>query len=97
MRLGKFLKTPDEIKRYAVEYKHWLDTGEYLQAVTLEVIAQESTSVVLFVDAVEPSSTKAVFFVSGGDADETYDVLVKATTTGGQVKEDVIALAVRTP
>jgi hypothetical protein len=51
----------------------------------------------IFNDAVGPTDTKVVFFASGGDPSETYTVVVRMTTTGGQVKEDTILFAVRNP
>lgn len=94
MALGKFIKSPDEVKRYSIDYSNWLDTGEYLSAVT--VTRTPSTGVMTInPDAIGANDTDVSFFVSGGDAGVAYKILVHATTTNGQVKEDIVTIDVR--
>jgi hypothetical protein len=97
MRLGKFVKTPSEVKRYSVEYSDWLDTGEYLQSVVFGVPTAPGDPLVAIANTIESSATRLTFFISGGAAGASYEVSVKTTTTGGQVKEDTILFTVREP
>lgn len=95
MRLAKFSKTPDERKRYTVDYTDWLETSETVASATYAV--REATTPALVVDAqsILSGNKKVSFYVSGGDDGETYNVEVKITTSTGQVKEDVVIFAVR--
>lgn len=95
MRLGKFVKTPSEVKRYSVEYSDWLDTGEFLQSATLNASVVPGAPLIVVKNAIGASTTKLTFLVSGGVDGATYTVEILATTTGGQVKEDTILFVVR--
>ena len=90
MRLGSFTKTPAERKRYAVDYTDWLDITESLQNVTFAVTPATTTPFVVDAVSTNPANTTVVFFVSGGDTGKQYTVDVKAYTTGGQTKEDIV-------
>lgn len=95
MRLGKFSKSPDERKRYTVDYTDWLDTSEIVSLG--QYVVRQSTTPPLVVDAqsILTGNKKISFYVSGGKDQETYDVEVKITTSTGQVKEDVVSFLVR--
>jgi len=95
MPLGKFVKTPEEVKRYSVEYVDWLDTGEYLQSATITATPVTTNPLISQLQAFTANDTDLSFFVTGGVAGTTYKIVVRATTTNGQVKEDVILLEVR--
>lgn len=97
MRLGKFLKTPEEIKRYTIEYANWLDSGEFLSAISFDILSDNTGLLVFIPNNIAPNSTKISFFVTGGDDNETYRAAVSATTTAGQVKQDTIDFIVRAP
>jgi hypothetical protein len=96
MRLGRFSKTPSERKRYAIDYSQWLDTGETVVTYTFTATPVDATTT-FTVDAssLSASGTTLVFFVSGGANNSQYTVDVKATTSGGQVKEDTVLFTVR--
>ena len=94
MRLGSFTKTPAERKRYSIDYSEWLDTGETLSTVTFTVTPSTGT-VPFVVDAVSSNNVMVVFFVNGGDSSKQYTVDVKASTSGGQLKEDTVLFTVR--
>lgn len=96
MRLGNFIKSPAEAKRYKIEYSDWLDTGEYCASVTFAVSPTSAGApLVVINDIIAASSTEVVIFVSGGVANSTYTVVIRMTTTGNQVKEDTISFVVR--
>lgn len=92
MALGKFVKSPDEIKRYSVDYVDWLDTGEYLQAA---VVTASPSGPIIDVQGITSNDTDVSFFVTGGTAGTSYKLKTRATTTNGQVKEDIILLEIR--
>lgn len=95
MKLGKFIKAPNERKRYSIDYNNWLDTGETILTRTFDVTPV--TTVPLAVDAsvILAGNRGIAFYVSGGVDDETYKVVTSITTSGGQVKEDVILFQVK--
>lgn len=97
MALAKFKKTPNETKRYSIDYIDWLDTGEYLSTVIITATPSVATNPILVdVDLVQQGATAFSFLFSGGDTDITYKLLVRATTSASQVKEDVVAIEVKT-
>ena len=95
MRLGKVVKTPIEVKRYSIEYVDWLDITEYVQSVVFTITPSSTNPLIAVASSIGASATAVTFLVSGGDDGETYDVVAKITTTGGQVKEDSVLFAVR--
>jgi hypothetical protein len=96
MRLGSFVKSPVERKRYTIVYSDWLDTGE---TVTARVFSVSPTSIsspfVVDASSIASDGLSVVYFVSGGVDKTNYTVDVRVTTSGGQVKEDTIYYAVR--
>ena len=92
MRLGKFRKTPAERKRYTVDYTDWLDTSETVTAVNYTITP---SGMVVDAQAILTGNKKISFYVSGGNNEETYNIDVKATTSSGQIKEDVVSFFVR--
>ena len=97
MSLGRYIKTPAERKRYAINYSDWLETGETVSSYSFSVTP--TTSPVCEVDAssLTDSDTTIVFFLNGGIDGQRYVVNVQMTTSGGQVKEDTIQFDVRDP
>jgi hypothetical protein len=93
MKLGNYIKFPAERKRYAIDYTDWLDTGETLTAVTYTV--SPGTDLVVDASSISSSGLVAVFFVSGGTAGTVYTIDVRATTSGGQIKEDTVLFTLR--
>lgn len=95
MRLGKFRKTPAEVKRYAISYDHWLDEGEYISTIAFTVVEPVTGVLVVVPEAIGASVRQVGFFVSGGSEGQAYTVSVTMTTTGGQTKQDSILFEVR--
>jgi hypothetical protein len=93
--IKKFVQHPDERKRYTVDYSEWLDTDETISSVTFEVTPTTDTPLVVDGEEIAADEESVSFFVSAGDDGETYDVLVTATTSAGQVKTLCILFAVR--
>lgn len=95
MRLGSFVKTPIERKRYAIDYSEWLDTGETLTTVVYTIPVVTTPPLVVDATSIGSGNTLAVFFISGGLNGRQYTVEVVATTSGGQIKEDTVLFTVR--
>lgn len=94
MALGKFTKTPDEAKRYAIDYSEWLDTGEYISHISFNVISSV-TDIVIVPGSIGATDTEVLFFVSGGTVGTTYTIAVTMTTSTNQVKQDTVVYSVR--
>lgn len=95
MSLGRFSKTPAERKRYSIDYSNWLDTDETVASYAFAVTPATTPEFVVDAASLSGSGTTLIFFVSGGVAAEQYTVDVQATTSGGQVKEDIILYSVK--
>jgi hypothetical protein len=98
-RLGKYLKTPSEHKRYQIDYTDWLDTGEAVQGVVF-AITNNTTGNPLVIDGIQvlPSQLGVQYYIGGGDDGATYEITATlTTTTGPQVREDAIIVSVREP
>jgi hypothetical protein len=96
-RLGKFTQTPTERKRYSVDYSPWLDLGETVASVVFA--PEQVTAPPLVTDGVQASSDhlSVVFYVSGGLDGQVYRLLITATTSVGQIKEDFVTFSVSAP
>lgn len=97
MILGKFFKTPDERKRYSIDYTDWLDGGEMLLGVTFEVTPVDENPVVIDGIAIQIDSKSVVFYAQAGVDGQNYKAIATATTDGGQVKEDTVQYTIRAP
>lgn len=95
MSLGRFSKTPAERKRYSIDYSNWLDTDETVASYVFGITPSTSPAFVVDATSLGSSDTVLIFFVSGGVAAEQYTIDVRATTSGGQIKEDIILYSVR--
>jgi hypothetical protein len=97
MLLGKFFKTPDERKRYSIDYTDWLDTGELLATVTFEVTPVDLNPVAINGIAVQTDGKGVVFYAQAGVDGFSYKAIATATTSGGQIKEDTVQYTVKAP
>lgn len=96
MKLGKFVKSPVERKRYQIDYSDWLDTGELVQSIVFTVSPSTGTTP-LEIDAflIGTPATTVAFFANYGDDNIEYTVNAVMVTDGGQTKEDQILFSVR--
>lgn len=97
MKLGKFIKSPNERKRYSLQYSDWLDTGETVVAATFSVQPTGTDALVVDAYSIAASGAEVTFFANDGVVGTTYTVDVTITTSGGQIKEDQILFTVRNP
>lgn len=93
IKLGKFVQTPDEKKRYTFDYSEWLDVGETITDTASEI--DNATIPPLEVDSLTHDNTLATWYVAGGKHLENYTVIIKITTSAGQIKEDAITIKVK--
>jgi hypothetical protein len=97
---AQFTQSPNEKRRYMLDYTLDLSSGEGVTSMaTPNVINTPGQIIVdpLVVNGVVigPGGLQVVFYVSGGDANNDYEVQFLATTTAGQIKEDVIKIHIR--
>lgn len=97
--LAKFVKDPDETKRYVVTWEDWLDTDETLESIEFEVHVDSGPddALLLVIEsyALTTDLLAVVFFASGGQAMVVYKITLRVHTNGGQIKEDCVLIAVR--
>jgi hypothetical protein len=97
--LAKFVKDPDETKRYVITYIDWLDTNELLESAVFEVNVDvgpnDAVPVVVESYTLSTDLVAVVFFVSGGAAGVIYKITLRVHTNGGQIKEDCVLMSVR--
>lgn len=100
-RLAKYIKSPEETKRYSIEYSDWLDTSESINTVSFEITPTTSPALSIvsshIVTGDTGSATQVRFFVTGGVAKTGYKVVVDIATTGGQEKQDTVLFEIRDP
>ncbi|MGE0677763.1 hypothetical protein [Pseudolabrys sp.] len=93
MSLAKYKKAPADVKRYAIDYSDWLDSGETIDSVSFAVSPSGALSVPS--NEISDDELSVTYFVSGGNDGVTYRVVVTIVTSGGQIKEDLILFVVR--
>lgn len=93
-RLMRYIQTPVEDKRYAIEYADWLDSGEYISDVNFEIAPTTSPPLTVSASTIAPGVTSVAslvkFFVSGGVDGKVYTLIITATTSTGQIKQDSV-------
>lgn len=97
---GRFEQTPEERRRYILNYTLAVSPGEFVASMAVPVILQTfgKVSVAPFVIdgvAIGPDPfTSVVFYASGADDDTIWEVQFLATTSAGQILEDVIEFTI---
>ena len=80
--LGRFVKQPDEVLDYDVDYTDWF-TNRTDAASTFTAVAEPG----IVVDSSARTGNVVKVVLSGGTANAQYKVTVKLTTSTGIVKE----------
>lgn len=97
--LAKFVKDPNETKRYVVTWEDWLDTGEVLESAVFEISVDTGPddAIPMVIDgfALSTDLLAVIFYASGGDSGTIYKIIIRVNTTSGQIKEDYILMSVR--
>lgn len=98
-KLAKYVQSPDEVKRYSIEYSDWLDTSEILGVVSFDITPVTDPALVVQSSQIVAGDTGALsqmrFFVAGGVANTSYSIVVTAETSGGQTKQDTVLFVIR--
>lgn len=98
-RLSKYTQTPDEDKRYAIEYSDWLDTSEYIEDIEFETTPTTSPPLSVGSTVIAQGDTGVnslvKFFISGGVDGKNYTLIVTITTSTGQIKQDTVLFQIR--
>jgi hypothetical protein len=93
---ARFNQTVNEKKRYMWNYGADLSTGETVVSVANTVYPQGQTAATppLVVSGIVIDSTGiyVVFYVQGGVSLGTYEIQFLATTSIGQIFEDIVAI-----
>lgn len=94
---AQFTQSPNEKRRYMLDYTLDLSTGEAVTSMATPVVVNTPGQVIvnaLVVNGVVigPGGLQVVFYVSGGDANNDYEIQFLASTSANQIKEDVIKM-----
>ncbi len=94
--IGKFEKTPTEIKRYEIDYSQFLNTNETVSVVTFEIDPTSVTAPLIVLEyVIDIDGLGILLFVSGGEDTVKYEIIVTAATSSGQVKQDKFTVTVK--
>lgn len=93
-KLATYTQNTGERKRYIINYDNWLDDTEEVSDIEFEI--QNNTTTPLLIDGylVSDDNRAISYFVSGGEDETTYEVVVTMTTDSGQIKQDELAFLV---
>lgn len=101
MRLGRFTKLgrvvqqPSErIRRLYIATK-WLETGEIITDVDVDISPTTDTPFVVDDIVIDPEGQKFAYYASGGEDGEDYTATFTITTSVGQTREDEILFGVK--
>lgn len=92
MKLGSYIKSPNENKQYVIDYSKWLEDGETLVS---SVFSVSPAGMTVGTNVIDGTGTLLSYFVSGGSNGVYYVLTVRVTTNIGQIKEDTVHYNVR--
>lgn len=97
---GRFTQAPEETRRYILNYALTLSAGETIVSMNAPPITQvfgKATIAPLVISSIVigPGGTQVVFFAAGGDDQTEFEVQFLATTSVGQVIEDVVSFSIQ--
>jgi hypothetical protein len=92
---ARFTQGQKESKRYLLDYTLFLVTGESVVSVAPTITNMGTPPVgspplVVSTIVVGPGGLQALYFVSGGVAGQSYEISFLATTSVGQILQDVV-------
>ena len=91
--IGAATKTSTEIKRYKIDYTDWLDIGETVVSAVYTALGT-APLITISGNVINAGGLGVTFFINGGADSLSYELKVEITTSGGQVKDDYIQVAV---
>ena len=81
--MSNFIKDPDAILDYKVDWSEWLDTDETISTQT----TLASTGITVESSGIFDSSTSVVAWLSGGTANSRYRITSRITTSAGRTDD----------
>lgn len=93
---ARFRQSPEEVKRYTLDYTLQLSAGETIVSITAVITGLSTPPLgapALVCDNITlgpPPTTVVLYYISGGADANSYEVKFLATTSIGQVLEDVV-------
>lgn len=94
---AKYIQSPSERKRYALDYSCWLEDDEVLTNATFVITPSDVPAFEVDAHSVSADGKSIVFYTSGGVDGTKYKLEVFAVTSYGQTKEDVVMFTLRDP
>jgi hypothetical protein len=97
---ARFNQSPNEKKRYLLDYTAQLAQGEVVTGVTFTITSptdpvQPPTSFLITSVAITPAGNQVAFFASAGTDLNLYNVVFEATTSLTQVLEDLVVYNIK--
>ena len=93
MLLASKKHTAGDRRRFVIDYCGWLDSGMWVVSAT--VVSSSATATVDGTQVLE--GKQVVFFMNGGNVNESFTVTVTMTDSISGVKKDTIAFMVVAP
>lgn len=84
MRVGAIRKDMNDRRDYDIGFGRWLPEGDTL--VDIEAFVDEGPDSALVIDSASIEGTDAKVWLSGGTANENYQVEVRVTSAEGRIK-----------
>ena len=95
MLLGTRNITQGDTRRVVIDYRGWLDKGVVLRTITVSVPAGTTSTVQGAVLTEDKRS--AVFYVTGGNLNESFTVAVQITDSASETVNDTLDFTVVAP
>jgi len=94
---GQFTQDNPENRRYILDYTLQLSSGETVTGLTFTISSPTGDNPANFTVnslTIASAGTMAFFYATGGTANQQYEVAFLATTSIGQVFEDVVKFTI---
>ena len=92
MSLRRFVKDPQEVLDYTIDWSEWLVAGDTITAVT---VTPPDGIVTTVPSAPSFTTTTTKIWVSGGTAGASYNIACRVTTAGTRQGERSITIQVK--
>lgn len=89
MSLKRFVKDPNEVLDYVIDWSQWLVSGD---TITSAVVTAPTGITVTSPSTISWTTTKTTVWVSGGTAGSSYDIAIRVTTVSGRQGERSITI-----
>jgi hypothetical protein len=94
---GQFTQDIPENRRYILDYTLQLSSGETITGITYSITSPTGvtpTTLTISNVTINSAGTMAFFYATGGLLNQQYEVAFLATTSIGQIFEDVIKFTI---